>query len=73
MNPSRVTPWRVESVVGCKRRGFHPSWLASVVGPVPTALVGGFIGLAVSVWGWFTFKQIRELDKVEDIEASRGS
>ena len=52
---------------------FRAGWLASVVGPVPTALVGGFIGLAVSVWGWFTFKQIRELDKVEDIEASRGS
>ena len=52
---------------------FRAGWLASVVGPVPTALAGGLIGLAVSVWGWVTFKEIRELDKVEDIEASRGS
>ena len=51
---------------------FRAGWLASVVGPVPTAVLGGCIGLAVSVWGWFTFKEIRELDRVENIEALRG-
>ncbi len=52
---------------------FRAGWLASVVGPVPTAVLGGCIGLAVSVWGWFTFKEIRELDRVENIEALRGT
>ena len=52
---------------------FRAGWPASVVGPVPTAVFGGFIALAVSVWGWFTFKQVRELNKVEDIEVSRGN
>lgn len=51
---------------------FRAGWLASVIGPVPTAVLGGCIGLAVSVWGWFTFKEIRELDGVENIEALRG-
>ena len=39
---------------------FRAGWLASVVGPLPTAVLGGCIGLAVSVWGWFTFKEIRD-------------
>ena len=52
---------------------FRAGWLASVVGPLPTAVLGGCIGLAVSVWGWFTFKEIRELDRVDNIEALRGT
>jgi len=48
-------------------------WLASVIGPLPTAVLGGCIGLAVSVWGWFTFKEIRKIDGVENIEALRGT
>jgi len=52
---------------------FRAGWLASVIGPVPTAVLGGCIGLAVSVWGWLTFKEIRELDDVENIEALRGT
>ena len=52
---------------------FRAGWLASVIGPVPTAVLGGCIGLPVSVWGWFTFKEIRELDGVENIEALRGT
>ena len=51
---------------------FRAGWLASVIGPVPTAVLGGCVGLAVSVWGWFTFKQIRALDRVEDLKGSRG-
>lgn len=51
---------------------FRAGWLASVIGPVPTAVLGGCVGLAVSVWGWFTFKQIRALDRIEDLKASRG-
>jgi len=49
---------------------FRAGWLASVIGPVPTAVLGGCVGLAVSVWGWFTFKQIRALDTVKDLKAS---
>ena len=51
---------------------FRAGWLASVIGPVPTAVLGGCVGLAVSVWGWFIFKQIRALDRIEDLKASRG-
>ena len=51
---------------------FRAGWLASVIGPVPTAVLGGCVGLSVSVWGWFTFKQIRALDRIEDLKASRG-
>jgi MFS family permease len=51
---------------------FRAGWLASVIGPVPTAVLGGCVGLAVSVWGWFTFKQIRALDTVKDLKASGG-
>ena len=51
---------------------FRAGWLASVIGPVPTAVLGGCVGLAVSVWGWLTFKQIRELDTVKDLKASGG-
>ncbi|MBU25640.1 MAG: MFS transporter [Gammaproteobacteria bacterium] len=52
---------------------FRAGWLASVIGPVPTAVLGGFAGLVVSVWGWFTFKEIRGLDRVESVEALRGT
>lgn len=51
---------------------FRAGWLASVIGPVPTAVLGGCVGLAVSVWGWLTFKQIRALDTVKDLKASGG-
>ena len=51
---------------------FRAGWLASVIGPVPTAVLGGCVGLAVSVWGWLTFKQIRALDTVKDLKASEG-
>ena len=49
---------------------FRAGWLASVIGPVPTAVLGGCVGLAVSVWGWLSFKQIRALDTVKDLKAS---
>ena len=52
---------------------FRAGWLASVVGPVPTAVLGGCIGLAVSVWGWFTFKADSRTRSIENIEASRGT
>lgn len=50
---------------------FRAGWLASVIGPVSTAVLGGVIALSISTWGWLKFVKIRELDRVEDIDPDK--
>ena len=46
---------------------FRAGWIASIIGPVPTAAIGGVVALGISVWGWLSFRSIRELDRIADI------